>query len=130
MKRMDWMALAAAGLWITASEFVRNELLFKSHWVNHYAGLNLTFETTPVNGILWLVWSFIIAAVLQQVLERFSLRGSVALTWLVTFPTMWITLFNLQVLPAGLLVFALPLSILEIAVAAWLLRRLGGPATT
>jgi hypothetical protein len=130
MKRMDWIALAAAGLWITASEFVRNELLFKSYWVDHFAGLHLSFETTPLNGVLWLVWSFIIAAVLQQLVKRFSLRGGAALTWLVTFPTMWITLFNLQVLPAGLLVFALPLSILEIAVAALLLRRLGGPATT
>jgi len=37
---------------------------------------------------------------------------------------MWITLYNLQVLPLGLLFAAIPLSLLEVAVAVGIMRRL------
>jgi hypothetical protein len=124
MKRSGLIALVAAAAWIVASEFIRNELLFKSLWVNHYAGLNLTFQTRPLNGVLWMVWSLIAAVVLQQLLGRFSARRAVALTWIALFPAMWITLFNLQVLPLGLLVFAVPLSVIELAIATWIIRSL------
>ena len=36
---------------------------------------------------------------------------------------MWFVLYNLQVLPTGLLVFAVPLSLLEVLVAAWIVRK-------
>ncbi|MFO1034283.1 MAG: hypothetical protein U1E15_09500 [Hyphomicrobiales bacterium] len=121
--KLPVLPVALAGLWITASEFVRNELLFKSFWTGHYQGLGLTFETKPLNGVLWLVWSMIFACIIQQLLSRFSFGRSVAMAWVAGFPMMWITLFNLQVLPLGLLVFALPLSIVEVLVAALILTR-------
>lgn len=117
-------AIVAAGIWITASEFIRNEVLFKSYWVDHFAGLKLTFETLPVNGILWTVWSFLAAFILMELSRRMSFGRALVVGWIAFFPTMWITLFNLQVLPAGLLTFALPLSLLEVAVALLLLRRI------
>ncbi len=51
-------AIALAGMWITLSEFMRNEYMFKQYWIEHYQSLGLTFTTFPVNGILWVVWSF------------------------------------------------------------------------
>jgi hypothetical protein len=35
---------------------------------------------------------------------------------------MWVTLYNLQVLPLALLWFAVPLSLLEVTIAAWIQR--------
>jgi len=117
-------AVVAAGLWITISEFVRNELLFKSYWVDHFAALNLTFETKPLNGILWTVWSFLVAYLLLVLTSRLSFGRAMLLGWLAFFPTMWITLFNLQVLPLPLLTFAIPLGLIEVAVAILILRRI------
>ena len=39
-----------SGLWISLSEFVRNELLFKSYWIDKYAHLNLQFPSSNVNN--------------------------------------------------------------------------------
>jgi hypothetical protein len=117
--------LTLAGLWITLSEFLRNEILFKSYWVAHYAALGLHFETLPLNGILWTAWSFGLAFLIQQLLRKFTFAGAVGLAWLAAFALMWITAYNLQVLPLGLLFFAVPLSGLEVAVAAVILRRSG-----
>ncbi len=106
-----------AGVWITISEFVRNEVLLKYFWIDHYRALNLTFETKPLNGFLWVVWSMLFAWVLSQLREKFSMRESTALGWVTAFVMMWITAYNLQVLPIGLLMVAVPLSLLEIFVA-------------
>ncbi len=118
------LPIAAAGIWITASEFVRNEFLLKSQWAGHYAALGLRFETLPVNGVLWMVWSFALAFVVFKLLEKFSLKETVALAWLAAFPMMWITIYNLQVLPLATLVAAVPLSLIEVAVAALAIEKL------
>jgi hypothetical protein len=120
------LALCVAGLWITASEFIRNELVFKSYWTGHYANLGLKFATLPVNGILWTVWSFVFAAIIAKLLSKFTFLESVAYAWVAGFVLMWICLYNLQVLPSGLLYFAVPLSLLEVTVAAWIIRRIQG----
>lgn len=112
-----------SGIWITLSEFIRNELLFKSYWTEHYQSLNLTFETKPINGILWMVWSFLLAFFLSKMLKKFSKLEAIGLTWLVAFVMMWITIFNLQVLPLSLLIFAIPLSLLEVFIAGEILLR-------
>ena len=112
-----------AGVWITISEFVRNEVLFKSSWTDHYRVLNLTFETKPLNGFLWVVWSMLFAWVLSQLREKFSMRESMAIGWTAAFVMMWITAYNLQVLPIGLLMIAVPLSLLEIFVALKIVRQ-------
>jgi hypothetical protein len=122
MKR-KFASITAAGIWITVSEFVRNEFLFKSYWVDHFRSLGLEFETKPVNGILWLVWSFALAYVLFRLMEKFSFTQAIFLAWLSAFFMMWITVYNLQTLPLGLLIFAVPLSLLEIFVAAYIHQK-------
>ncbi len=117
------MLIFLAGLWITFSEFLRNEILFKSFWVNHYQNLNLKFETLPLNGILWMIWSFGLAFFIERLLKKYSVRETFLLAWGVAFPLMWITLFNLQVLPLNLLLPAIPLSFIEIAIAIFILKK-------
>ncbi len=118
-----FLSITPAGLWITASEFLRNELLFKSYWVDHFRTLGLTFETRPLNGFLWMVWSFLLAYLLFRLLAHLRLGHAVILAWLAAFVMMWITVYNLGVLPLKLLFAAVPLSLLEAAVAAWIVRK-------
>jgi hypothetical protein len=62
------LAILVSGLWIAVSEFGRNEWLFKFYWVEHFQKLGLRFETLPVNGSLWLVWSLLMAWLVSELL--------------------------------------------------------------
>lgn len=118
------LPIAAAGLWIAFSEFLRNELLFKSKWVDHYLGLGLVFPSGSVNGAVWGIWSFLFAAGLFVLMRRFTLVQSGLVVWLFGFVLMWLVIGNLGVLPFGLLVWAVPLSLVEVFGAAWIIHRL------
>lgn len=118
------LPITVTGIWIGISEFVRNEFLFKSYWVEHYESLGLTFETLPVNGVLWVAWSLFLAFLIYTLLQKFSFKETTLLAWLSAFVMMWITGFNLQVLPVSLLIFAVPLSILEVLIAGWIIQKL------
>jgi len=122
MKKV-FLSVILGGIWITISEFVRNEFLLKNYWVNHYNSLGLSFETLPINGALWMAWSFILAYVIYKLLQKFSFKETIFLSWLAVFITMWISLYNLQVFPLIMLCFAIPLSLLEVSVAAIIIRK-------
>ncbi len=111
------LAVLLAGAWITLSEFIRNEFLLKSYWTDHYNTLSLTFETLPLNGVLWFIWSLIFAFIVMKLLQNNSLKETLIISWLAAFVMMWITIYNLQVLPLPLLLFAVPWSILEVLIA-------------
>ena len=118
------LPIALAGIWITASEFVRNEFLFKRYWVDHFDSLGMRFATLPLNGILWIIWSFLLAYVTFRLLQKFSFRDALCLAWLAAFVMMWITIYNLQVLPLRLLLAAVPLSLAEVAIAGVILKKM------
>jgi hypothetical protein len=114
------LAIAFTGIWINASEFLRNEVLLKSYWLNHYQSLGLTFPSAPINGAVWMVWGFIFATSIYLLSQKFSLLQTAIISWLIAFVLMWIALWNLNVLPSGILVYAVPLSLLECLVGAYI----------
>lgn len=67
------LAIVLTGVWITASEFARNEFLFKHYWVEHYEELALTFETLSLNGIVRTVWSLLFAYIIYTLLQQYAL---------------------------------------------------------
>ncbi len=117
------LSIVLAGIWITVSEFVRNEFLLKGYWVRHFESLGIEFVTLPVNGVLWMVWSFLLAALIFLFLRRYTMVETLFIAWSAGFVMMWITVFNLQVLPLGILVCAVPLSLLEIGIAELIISR-------
>jgi len=119
------LSIILAGIWITASEFLRNELLFKQIWVEHYKSLGLQFETLPINGVIWMLWSFLFAALIAILLKKFTFKETLIIGWISGFILMWLTLFNLQVLPLILLAYAIPLSLLEVFIAEIIIQKIG-----
>jgi hypothetical protein len=117
------LAILLSGLWINISEFVRNEFVFKYYWIDHFDSIGLNFETLPINGVLWGVWGFLLAYVLYELLQKFSLKKSIIFTWIPSFLMMWIVIFNLQTLPLDILIFAVPLSLLEIFIAGIIINK-------
>lgn len=121
-------AILLAGLWINASEFFRNEVLVKSLWTAHFQSLGLTFPSAPLNGALWMLWGFVFAMVVLAISRRASLLQTTFVLWLIAFPLMWLVLWNLSVLPVGILPYAVPLSLLEVLVATLICRKVAPPA--
>ncbi|MEZ5870625.1 MAG: hypothetical protein R3D32_02040 [Nitratireductor sp.] len=114
----------AATIWISVSEFFRNEFWLKEFWAGHYAKLGLEFPSAPVNGMIWGLWALLFAIAIRTILMRFDLVSGALLAWLVGFVLMWVVTFNLGVLPLEIIPYAIPLSLLEAFVAAWLITRL------
>ena len=110
-------------MWISLSEFVRNEFLVKSFWVDHYKLLGLNFPSAPVNGAVWGIWSLLFAVAVFIISKKFTTVQTTFLAWFMAFVMMWVVIGNLDVLPLGLLVYAIPLSILESYIATWIIKR-------
>jgi len=121
IKKITLIILAT--IWISLSEFLRNNVLVKSMWVEHYRSMGLDFPSAPINGIMWGVWSLCLAVLIYYLLKKFTLLETVLLSWFAGFLMMWITIGNLNVLPYGTLLFAIPLSFLEVYVAALILSK-------
>jgi hypothetical protein len=116
-----FLSILLATIWISISEFVRNEFLIKSYWINHYQKMGMVFPSEPINGAMWGVWSFLFALAIYIFSRKFSLVQTTFLAWFVGFVLMWFVIGNLGVLPYGLLRYAIPLSLLEAFIASWII---------
>jgi hypothetical protein len=112
-----------ATVWISVSEFVRNELLVKSYWTEHYQSLGLVFPSEPINGAIWGVWSLFFAIAIFIIAKKFTLLQTTFLAWFVGFVLMWVVVGNMGVLPDGLLYIAVPLSLLEAFLATFIIKK-------
>lgn len=112
-----------ATIWISISEVFRNTFLLHGNWVEHYNNFGQTFPEQPINGVVWGVWSLVFAIVIFNLSKKFSFMETIILAWIIGFVMMWLVIGNLGVLPFTILPFAIPLSILEVSVAVWIIRK-------
>ncbi len=124
------IAVIAAAAWISVSEFLRNNVVLLHYWVDHYRQLGLTFPTEPINGALWGLWSVLFAIAIFIIAKRFSLIETTLLSWFVAFVLMWVVIGNLLVLPIGILIYAVPLSLFEAFVAVFIIKSISKEAGT
>jgi hypothetical protein len=122
--RKTVLPIFLATIWISISEFARNEFLLKSYWTNHYESMGLVFPSEPVNGAVWGLWSLLFAVAIFILSKKFSLLQTTLLAWFVGFVLMWVVTWNMGVFPLPILWFAFPLSLLEAFVAAWIIHKL------
>lgn len=118
------VSISAATIWISLSEFLRNQVLLFSWWTDKYKALGLNFPAGPLNGITWVVWSLLLAVFIYVLLIKFELNQAVAIAWGAAFVMMWVTIANLAVLPLSILWYAVPLSLFEVYIAALIIQRL------
>jgi len=124
--RKTAVPILAVTIWISISEFLRNEVLLKSYWVDHYKNLGLVFPSDPINGAVWGLWSLLFALAIFIIAKKFTLLETTFLSWFVGFVLMWVVIGNMGVLPPGLLYTAIPLSLLEAYIAALLITKISG----
>jgi hypothetical protein len=118
------IALLSATVWIGISEFIRNQFLLKQLWIDHYKSLGLVFPLEPLNGAVWGIWSVMFAVLIFILAQKFSLIQTALISWFAAFVMMWVTIGNLMVLPVGILWYAVPLSLLESFLAAWIIKKI------
>ena len=118
------LPIILATIWISISEFVRNELLLKSYWTEHYQNMGLVFPSEPINGAVWGLWSFLFAITIYLIAKKFSLLQTTFLSWFVAFVLMWVVTGNMGVLPYEILYFAIPLSLLEAFLASFIIHKM------
>lgn len=123
--KVNVLPVAVATIWITISEFLRNQVLLKYFWTGHYGRIGLIFPSEPVNGALWVFWSLLFAISIFIMLKKFTVIQTTLLAWLTGFAMMWVVTYNLGVLPTGIFYLAVPLSFLEAVIAALILRKMG-----
>lgn len=111
----------AATIWISISEFLRNQILFPSYWEAHFQAMGLTFPASPANGAIWGLWSLVFAGVMFVISRKFTWIETGFLGWVLGFVLMWLVIGNLGVLPFALLKFAIPLSLIEAFLASYIL---------
>jgi len=114
-----------ATLWISLSEFFRNTFLLHSYWIEHYKNLGLTFPEQPINGAVWGIWSLCFSVAIFIFSKKYTLIQTTLLAWFVGFVFMWLIIGNLGVLPSGILIYAIPLSLFEAFGASYLCFKFG-----
>ena len=112
-----------ATIWISISEFVRNEFLLKTYWTDHYENMGLIFPSEPINGAIWGLWSLCFAISIYIIAQKFTLTQTTFIAWFVGFVLMWLVTGNMNVLPFEILPFAIPLSILEAFLASLIVKK-------
>jgi hypothetical protein len=127
MLKRTIIPVLAATIWISISEFIRNEFLVKSLWVKHYEQLGMVFPSEPINGAVWGLWSLLFAIAIFIISKKFRLIETAILSWLVGFVMMWVVIGNMGVMPGGLLLYAVPLSLLEAYLASFIIHKLSKP---
>lgn len=123
------LLILVTSLWISLSEFVRNEYFLKHLWTGHYENMGLTFPSEPVNGMIWGLWSLLFAIAIYLISRKFSMTHTFLLSWFVGFVLMWVVTANMGVLPMEILVYAIPLSLLEAFIATYLIFKISGTKT-
>lgn len=118
------LPILLATLWISISEFARNEFMLKSYWTDHYQSLGLSFPDSELNGAIWGLWSLLFAIAIYILAQKYTLWQTTLLSWFVGFVMMWLAVGNLNVLPFGLLYAAVPLSLLEAFIATLIIKKL------
>ena len=114
------MAVILTGIWVNASEFFRNEVLLKKYWIDHYQSLGMTFPSEPKNGMIWVAWGFLFAIAIDIISKKFNLMRTTLISWFMAFVLMWVVTWNLNVLPGAILIYAVPLSLLEAFIGSYI----------
>lgn len=130
MKKQNLIALLLAFVWVSLSEFLRNEWLFKELWTAHFTEKGLIFPDAPINGALWGLWSLLYVLFLSWISDKVGFLEAAVVAWITGFVFMWLVIGNLGILPFALLPYAIPLSMLETGLGLWIVRApIGRKAT-
>jgi len=117
------LPILLTGIWINVAITIGWMLILKSYWIEKFQSLNLVFPTGLINNITWMIWGFMLATIIFILLKKFSVLYTTLLAWFVAFVMMWVIVWNIGVLPTGMLAFNIPNTLLIIFIGAWICKK-------
>jgi len=112
------------GIWLNISGTIRWIYLIEPYWLEKYNYLKIEFPTEPINNIVWMIWGFMFAMAIFILSKKFNLFQTTLLSWFMVYIMMWVIVWNVGVLPTGMLWINIPLSLVDAFVAALICNRL------
>jgi len=70
------------------------------------------------------LWSLCFATGIFIIAQKFTLFQATFIAWFMGFVLMWLVIGNINVLPYGILIFAVPLSVLEAFIATLIIKKM------
>ena len=118
------LPILLTGIWLNISGTIRWIYLIEPYWLEKYNYLNLEFPADPINNIMWMIWGFMFAMVIFILSKRFNLIQTTLLSWFMVYVMMWVIVWNVGVLPTGMLWINIPLSFIDAYVGTFICIRL------
>ncbi len=84
----------------------------------------MTFPSDPQNGMIWVAWGFLFAIAIYSISRKFNLIQTTLISWFMAFVLMWVVTWNLNALPSAILIYAVPLSLLETFIASYICKKM------
>ena len=112
------------GIWVNISITIGWILIFEPYWVEKYQSLNIDFPAGINNNIVWIIWGFMFAIVIFILSKKFNLLQTTFLAWFTAFIMMWVIVWNIDVLPTGMLLFNIPNTLFITFIAAVISKKL------
>ena len=112
------------GLWINISITIGWLLILENYWIEKYQSMNLVFPTGLINNITWMIWGFMLATIIFILSKKFCVIHTTFLAWFVAFVMMWTIVWNISVLPTGMLLFNIPFTLTVTYIGALISKKL------
>ncbi len=117
------LPILLTGIWINVSETIRWLLVIEAYWIDKYASLNIVLPNEPSNMVTWMIWGFFFATVIFILSKKFSVLHTTLLAWFVVFVMMWIVVWNVGILPTGMLWINAPFSLFEAYIGVLICKK-------
>jgi hypothetical protein len=118
------LPILLTGIWLNISGTVKWIFLIESYWIEKYSALGIVLPTGLINNITWMIWGFLFATTILILSKKFNLIQTTLLSWFVAYGMMWVIVWNVGVLPTGMLWINVPLSLFETFVGALICKKL------
>ncbi len=118
------LPILLTGIWINISITIGWILILKSYWIEKYQSLNLVFPIGITNNIVWMIWGFMLATIVFILSKKFTVLQTTFLAWFVAFIMLWVIIWNVGILPTGMLLFNIPNSLFVTFISALICKKL------
>ena len=118
------LPILLTGIWVNVSITIGWMLILESYWIEKYQSMNLVFPTELTNNIVWMIWGFMLATIIFILSKKFSPLQTTLISWFMAFAMMWVIVWNVGVLPTGMLLFNVPFTLIVTYIGALISKKI------
>jgi len=74
------LTIFTTSIWISISETIRNEFLFKYIWLDHYKKLGIQFPSTGINALVWWGWAVTFSVLIYITYKKYTFKQTVIIS--------------------------------------------------